>query len=126
METIDDIVFELNIMLYAKEFNQARFQELLNKIREKYHPRIGMLDLTYYNKVRKKELWNNKVEAVKNSEFEMAASYRKLEILGQNLEEFKKRFKVNKSIIRYQENYLVYLHVGNAKNDKRIKEIVSK
>ncbi len=126
METIDDIVFEMNIMLYAKEFDKDKFQELLNEIREKYNPRIAMLDLAYYNMVRKKELWDKKVEAVRNSDFEVAASYRKQEIYGQNLEEFKKLFKIKKSIIRYEKSYLVYLHVGNARNDDRVWEILKK
>jgi hypothetical protein len=126
METIDDFVFEMNIMLYAKDFDEIKFQELLNEIREKYHPRIGMLDLAYYNKARKKDLWDKKIGAVKNSDFEKAASYRKQEILGKNFEEFKKRFKIKKSIIRFEENYLVYLHVGNARNESMVKEFFKK
>jgi hypothetical protein len=98
METIDDIVFEMNIILYSREFDHIKFQELLNEIRDKYHPRIGMLDLSYFNRVRKRELWVKKVDAVRNSDFEKAASYRKLELLGQNLEEVKKRFKVKSQL----------------------------
>jgi hypothetical protein len=121
METIDDIVFDMNIMLYAKEFDKNKFQVLLNEIRQKYHPRIGMLDLVYYNKVRKKELWDQKINAVRNGEFEIAASYRRKEILGQDLIKFKKRFKIKRSIFKYEEDYLVYLHVGNAMNDRMVK-----
>jgi hypothetical protein len=124
METIDDIVFAMNIMLYAKEFDWTKFQALLNEIREKYHPKIGMLDLVYYNKVRKKELWDKKVNAVRNSDFELAGFLRRKEILGQDLLNFKKRFNIKRSIFRFEKNYLVYLHVGNARNDKRIKGII--
>ncbi len=120
METIDDIVFEMNIMLYSKVFDRDKFQELLIEIKERYNPRIGMLDLAYYNKVRKKEFWEKKVDAIRNSDFEMAALFRKKEILAHNLEEFKKRFKVKKSVFRFEKNYLVYLHVGNARNDDRV------
>ena len=126
MVTINDIVFEMNIMLYSREFDQIKFQKLLTEIRVKYHPMMGMLDLAYFNKVKKKELRAKKVNAVRNSEFEIAASYRKQEILGQNLEEFKKRFKVKKSIIKFEKNYLVYLHAGNAKNDILVKEYFNK
>ena len=122
METIDDMVFEMNIMLYAKDFDTIKFQNLLNEFREKYHSKIGMLDLAYYNKVRKKELWDQKINAMRNAEFELAASYRRKEILGQDLLKFKKRFKIKRSIFRYEENYLVYLHVGNARNDVIVKE----
>jgi hypothetical protein len=126
MQTIDDIVFEMNIMLYAREFDKKKFQDLLNGIKDKYHPKTGMLDLAYYNKVRKKELWDQKINAVRNAEFELAASYRRMEILCQNLTKFKIQFKIKRSIFKYEENYLVYLHVGNARNDEVVKEFFNK
>ncbi len=121
METAEDIVFEMNIMLYARKFDKNKFQELLNELKEKYHPKIRMLDLAYSNKIRKKELWDQKINALRNAEFQLAASYRRMEILCQNLTKFRIQFKLKRSIIRFEENYLVYLHVGNARNDGKVK-----
>ncbi len=126
MKTIDDIVFIMNIMLYTKEFNPNEFQDLLNEVREKYHPKIGMLDFAYYDETRSKGWRHKKIDAVRNTDFDKAALYRNQEKLAEELMEFKKRFKIKKSIFTFEKNYLAYLHVGNARNDKKIKEIFSK
>jgi hypothetical protein len=126
MKTVDDIVFIMNIMLYAKEFNSNEFQDLLNEIREKYHPKIGMLDFVFYDVTKSKWWRNRKIDAVRNSDFDKAASYLNQEKLAEEFMQFKKRFKIKKSIFTFEKNYLVYLYVGNARNDKKIKEFFSK
>jgi uncharacterized short protein YbdD (DUF466 family) len=123
MENAVDIVFELNIMLYAKEFDQKHFEELWKRLKDNFNPRIGMLDFEKYNEITLKRAQKEKIKSIKHSNFEKAAALRQFQEECIKYVEIKNRYKIKRSIFICKDNFLVYVYIGNARNDKWIKEI---
>jgi hypothetical protein len=124
METADVIVFELNIMLFAKKFDQQHFKDLWNRLRVAFNPRTGIIDFEKDNEIKLKTAQREKIMNIKNSNFEKAASLRQFQKDCIRYIEMKKKYKIRRSIFIFKDNYLAYVHLGNARNDNRTKEII--
>lgn len=125
METIKNSVVELNKLLVVSQFQIECFKSFINILKE-HNVKLKILDFTRFDKKKQKEACTNKIEAVKNQEFEIAANYRDLEKKCMEIEEFKTQYNIVKSTFRYEKGYVLYFYLNTERNDKHIKELWNK
>ncbi len=116
---------KLNSFLDTREFEIGKFVQTLQRFEKRLNFKIGIIDFKYYNeqrlmKVRKKIL---KLEKIQN--FGYFRNLRKLERICLAHIELRKHFNFEKSTFLYEDNYLIYCHCGNSKNDGLIKPWLS-
>lgn len=110
----------LNGFLEADHLNIGEFGRTIRRFEKRFDPKIGVIDFKYFDekrlmKVRKKML---KQERLQN--FGYLRNLRKLELICLNYIELRELFSFEKSTFLYDENYLLYCHCGNSKNDWQI------
>jgi hypothetical protein len=110
----------LNGFLETNEMHIGQFGRTLERFEKRFNFKIGVIDFKYYDeqrlmKVRKKMLQQEKIQ-----NFGYMRNLAKLERICLNYIELRKLFNFEKSVFLYEENYLLYCHCGNSKNDWQI------
>lgn len=122
MKEIQQNIKKLNKLLEATHFDLIQFENILNSINNRKSIKIRILDFDYYSKERLNVATKEKKDGLKNQNYEKAANFRDLEKKCQKHVEFKIEHNIEKSMFFYEQKYLLFLHMGTAKNDKIIKE----
>ena len=117
MESVEKIVQKLNELLETEKLVQESFLELFEKIRKKESIIIRILDFEFYNEDRLIHTRKEKIKEIGLQNFDSAASWRKTEKKIQKYIDLKKELNVSQSMFHFQENYLLYLFLGTARND---------
>lgn len=121
MDALESIVAKLNEILHADQFNRKHFVSTLKSLKDLYNPSIKLLDFKYYDEKLLRKLKKEKIRLVKIQDFENAAKLRDQEKECQSYIVIRTEYKIEKSSFYYDQKYLFYFHLGNAKNDRRIK-----
>ena len=125
METIDELVRELNGLLKAKELPKEKATELIEEAKSKFKVKIKMLDFAFYNELTQLCAHDEKLKGVKEQKFEYAAEQRELQRKCDQFIELRKQFRVKKSSFFYEEKYLVFFYMGKTPIDKYFKELLA-
>lgn len=125
METIEDLVLELNRTLKEDGYIKKKAAELIELAKNKFNVKIKMLDFAYYNELTQMCAKDEKLKSVKAQNFEYAALQRELEKKCEQFIELRKQLKVKKtSFFYYEEEFLFFFYNGKTDNDRIIKELL--
>ena len=124
METVEEIVTELNKALKTDNLSKERAVTLLEPVKGKLNIEIKMVDLTYYNESTLLRARDEKIIGVKTQNFEWSASQRNLEQECVKYIDLKKQLRIRKSMFYFEENNLLYFYLGKKSNDKLFKELL--
>jgi len=117
MEIIDDILTKLNTLLECDNFSLTELAGLISQLKEVLHSKFKLFDFVFYNEKLQQESKERKTASIKSAQYEMAAKMRDIELMCEKHLQFKNERNVIKSKFIYEKNHLIYLHLGNAKND---------
>jgi hypothetical protein len=121
MKTTEDIISKLNKMLEDDIFRINEFDKLIKQLKEEHNIKIKLLDFKYYNEYRRKLARKEKIKNIKIQEFETAANWRNLEKDCLSFISIRKEYDIGKSTFYYEQEYMFYFYLGNAKNDKKVR-----
>jgi hypothetical protein len=124
MDTAATIVANLNEMLDADHFDKSLFELTLKSFKDLCNPSIKFLDFKHYNEKLLKKLKKEKFRLVKIQDFENAAKLRDEEKECAGYITIRTVNKIEKSAFHFDQGYLYFLYMGNARNDRRIKKIL--
>ena len=116
---------KLNQALHADDFNEDDFVSHIKRIVEKEGVLLRILDFKYFNEKRLEYAAAEKVKAIKSRHFESAALWRDKERKVLEYIEIKNGLKIQQSGFHYDKGYLLYFHLGTAKNDVAIKNALN-
>jgi len=115
-------IAELNNFLEAEQFDIDAFGMFFQFLKQNHSFKINLIDFEYYNEQRLEEAKKEKISSVQHQNWEIAASNRDLELLCQKFIDIRNQFNIEKSSFLYEEDYLLYLFLGTARNDKWVRE----
>jgi len=115
-------IAELNNFLVSEQFDIEAFDAFFLALKQNTSFKIKLIDFEYYNEQRLEEAKKEKISSVQYQNWERAASNRDLELLCQKFIDIRNQFNIEKSSFLYEEDYLLYLFLGTARNDKRVRE----
>jgi len=115
-------IAELNNFLEAEQFDIDAFGMFFQFLKQNHSFKINLIDFEYYNEQRLEEAKKEKISSVQHQNWEIAASNRDLELLCQKFIDIRNQFNIEKSFFLYEEDYLLYLFLGTARNDKWVRE----
>lgn len=117
-EELNELTKQLNDMLVADQIDSVQLEKVCCAWRGKENIRFRLLDFEYYNEDQLKIITEEKIAFVREQNFEGAANKREIEKKFIKHVEFKKELEIEHSAFHFEENMLVYLYTGTAKNDK--------
>ena len=117
MNTPEENLIKLNTILEADLFSLTEFDNVISLFKELPNLKFTLFDFVYYNEKLEQESWERKTASIKSQSYEMAARMRDDERTCQKHTDFKNKRNINKSEFIFENNQLIYLHFGNAKND---------
>ena len=130
MKALEMILMELNVMLKANDFSLDEFAYLISLLKALPNFEFILFDFFSYNEKLLKEVKQAKVSNNKSSNYQMATRMRDIERNCQKHINFKNGRNIDKSTFIFENNQLIYLHFGDAKNDNLVlpffKSIVNK
>lgn len=118
IEELNELTKQLNDMLVAEQINSAQLEKVCSAWQSQTDIRFRLVDLEYYNEEKLNTITEEKIAFVKAQNFEGAANKREIEKKFIKHVEFKKELEIENSAFHFEENMLVYLYTGTAKNDK--------
>lgn len=124
MNPAETIVSKLNELLDADHFDVKLFDSSLNSLKELCNPSIKFLNFKYFDEKLLRKLKGEKIKLVKSQDFENAARLREQEKECQNYIAIRTEYNIERSTYYYDQNYLFYFYLGNARNDRSIKKIL--
>jgi len=95
-------------------------EEICQALKEKICLKFKLMDFEFFNEERMVKITAEKKRFVKERNFEAAANWRDLEKNFEKHIRFKKYFNIEKSMFYPEDNILLYLYLGTAKNDQVI------
>jgi len=119
MNRKEEILKELNQILDVDVFKKDIFFVLIKELKPLGIVKTKFYDFSFHNEDLANSLKQNKINLVKQQEFEGAANIRDKEKETINYLELKKELAVEKSIFVLRDDCLLYCHFGNAKNDEK-------
>jgi len=120
MEILVEIAKKMNELLEADDMDNAVLEEICKTLKEQPNVRFRLMDFKYFNEERLAMLQNQKIELVRNQNFEAAANKRELEVKCLKHIQAKKQFKIEKSLFDTEDNIFAYFYTGTAQNDLEI------
>lgn len=118
IEELKELTKEMNDLMEAEDVDKNWLEEVCNLWQNQTNIRFRLVDLEYYNEERLNSITEEKIAFVKAQNFEGAANKREIEKKFIKHVEFKKELEIENSAFHFEENMLVYLYTGTAKNDK--------
>jgi hypothetical protein len=122
MQTLENYVTKLNLLLDENELNQKQFECLTEEIIEKFNPKFSLLDFKFYNEELKQRSSKEKRKAIYKGDYELAAEKRNIERECQQHINLKMDFDVKKSMFYASNNYLYCFNLGITENDRLVNE----
>jgi hypothetical protein len=116
-EELIELTKQMNALLEAEDVDKNWLEEVCNLWQNQTNIRFRLLDFEYYNESQLKTITEEKISYVKNQDFEGAANKREIEKKFIKHVTFKKEMEIEKSAFHFEENILVYLYTGTARND---------
>ena len=120
MNTPEENLIKLNTILEADLFSLTEFDNVISLFKELPNLKFTLFDFVYYNEKLEQESWERKTASIKSQSYEMAARMRDDERTCQKHIDFKNKRNIDKSMFIFENNQLVYLYFGNAKNDNLV------
>lgn len=117
IEELNDLTKEMNDLLEAEDVDKNRLEEVCNLWQNQTSIRFRLLDFEYYNEDQLKIITEEKIAFVREQNFEGAANKREIEKKFIKHVTFKKEMEIEKSAFHFEENILVYIYTGTARND---------
>lgn len=116
----------MNELLHAGFPDNRQIGKMFEELRGRFKPVIRFIDFEYYNE--KTLLWaqERKVDALKAENYEVAGECRDIEKKCLEYVEMIKRFGIRESAFHFEDNEILYLYFGNARNDKAFKKVFLK
>ena len=124
METVEELVLELNKTLKYDGYIKKKAAELIELAKNKFNVKIKMLDFAFYNELTQMCANDEKLKSVKEQNFEYAATQRELERKCEKFIVIRKQFKIRKTSFYYEEEYLFYFYLGKTDNERIFKELL--
>jgi hypothetical protein len=130
MESMENVVLKLNELLETENLSQESFLVLFEEIRKNESIIIKILDFEQHSEERLAYARKEKIKEVGIQNFGSAAAWRDKEKKIQKYLDLKKELNVRQSLFYFQEDYLLFLYLGTARNDLVIrfwlKEVLEK
>jgi hypothetical protein len=120
MELLIKIAKDLNILLKKKVMNEIRLEKICQTLGEQTRVRFKLMDFEFFNEERMDLLVAEKNRFLKDKNYEAAANLKDVEKNFEKHIRFRIFFGVRKSGFYSEDNHLVYLHTGKARNDRVI------
>ena len=114
---------KLNLVLHADHFDADAFSDLLQHVIKNEKVRLRILDFEYFNQARLERLTKEKLESIRAKDYHAAALWRDKERKVLEYIEIKNELQIQQSGFRYEKGYLLYFHLGTARNDQAIKKV---
>ena len=114
---------KLNLALHDDDFDAESFSNLLQHVIKNEKVRLRILDFEYFNQARLERLTREKLEAIRAKDYHAAALWRDKERKVLEYIEIKNELQIQQSGFRYEKGYLLYFHLGTARNDQAIKKV---
>ena len=120
MNTPEENLLKLNAIFEAESFSVNDFAGLINQFKALPNLKFILYDFVFYNEKLLHESQKIKVASIKSAHYEMAARMRDDERTCQKHIDLKNKRNIDKSTFIFENNQLVYLYFGNAKNDNLV------
>lgn len=117
---------KFNYFLELDGFDLEIFEKFYQSIKLSNNFKFKLLDFEYFNEKRFEEARKEKIISVQLGIFDRAAYIRDLEEECQKYIDLKTEFKIEKSAFHFEKNYLLYIYLGTAKNDKQVRAYFKK
>jgi len=114
---------KLNLALHDDDFDAESFSNLLQHVIKNEKVRLRILDFEYFNQARLERLTKEKLESIRAKDYHAAALWRDKERKVLEYIEIKNELQIQQSGFRYEKGYLLYFHLGTARNDQAIKKV---
>lgn len=121
MKTIREISKVLNSLLVADKPEKRMFEEMIRSAVTQHKLTLQLIDLWFYDERRLKSLGKQKIRLIKIQDFENAAAIREHEKVCNSYIEMRKEYKIADSRFELDDEFVFYIHLGTAKNDRKIK-----
>ena len=120
IEALNELTKQLNELLVADQIDSAQLEKVCCAWQSQTNIRFWVVDFVHYNEEQLELITQEKIAFVREQNFEGAANKREIEKKFIKHVTFKKEFEIEKSAFHFEENTLVYLYTGTAKNDKTL------
>lgn len=124
MDTSQEFLAKLHLMLESEDFKSGEFLALLNEFIDRFNPKLKVLDFVYFDEERLAMLKEQKFSEVKRQNFTLAARLRDQEKQCRNYLELRKTAGAEKSMFYHDDEYLCFFNLGTCRNDTAIMEIL--
>jgi hypothetical protein len=124
MVTAEEIIGKLNHALNAPDLNTDQFINNLNLLTEQEKAKVKIIDIEFYNEESLEHARKEMKVGIKTRNFEWAVRWREKELEILKYIELRQKLNIEKSAFHFDEGLLLYFHLGTAKNDPHIKELI--
>lgn len=119
-EELIELTKQMNDRLEAHYWDNEWLEQICSFWQEQTNIRFRILDFEYYNEERLAAITQEKIAFVRAQNFEAAANKREIEKKFIKHVTFKKELGIEHSAFHFEENMLVYLYTGTARNDSAL------
>lgn len=110
----------LDGLLEADDLKMAIFDRTLQRFAKRFNPKIAIIDFKYFDERRLKKVRREIEKQERLQNFRYLQNLDRLEVICVSYIEIRKLAKLEKSKFLFENNYLLYCHCGNSKNDRQI------
>lgn len=110
----------LDGFLEADDLKIAIFDRTLQRFTKRFSPKIAIIDFKYFDERRLKKVRREIEKQERLQNFGYFQNLSKLELICLNYIEIRKLNSLEKSKFLFEDNYLLYCHFGNSRNDRQI------
>ncbi|MBI9065206.1 MAG: hypothetical protein JEZ14_24695 [Marinilabiliaceae bacterium] len=126
MKPLDKALKTLNSLLNKAYFDSTLIVEVLKVIINKWHLKIVIADFEAHDEAQLEKYREEKIKGVRSQNYTWAAQNRDLAKECQKYVTIKDHFNLNKSQFISENGYLVYLYLGNCRNDEAMRQCVER
>lgn len=119
-KSIKYFLLKLNGYLETDQFDIEKYSRTLKRFEKRFEPKIGVIDFKYFDEKRLVKVRKQMLQQEKIHNFGYMRNMAKLERICLNYTELRELFSFEKSTFLIEENYLLYCHSGNSKNEREI------
>lgn len=116
----------LNGFLESESFNNVKFSRTLNRLKKRFNPQIGIIDFYFFNEQRHKKARREKLRGEQFQSFGYVRNQRIVEQVCERHIELKSLLQIEKSTFLYEENILMFCHLGSSRNDLIITQVLGR
>jgi|GEM_PF-1765603 len=110
----------LDGFLEADDLKMAAFDRTVQRFAKRFGPKIAIIDFKYFDERRLKKVRREIEKQERLQNFGYLQNLDKLEVICLSYIAIRELAKLEKSKFLFEDNYLLYCHCGNSKNDRQI------